>query len=152
MPLQITVVTAERTVLSRSDATRVIVPTTEGQITLLPSHAPLMASVAIGELIIVSLDGQDAIAVHGGFLQIAKDTITILADAAEHADEIDEERTEAARQRAQRRLAGERILPDESAIDMLRARLAMERALTRLKVRRRRRGGVSGVPSMVERG
>jgi F-type H+-transporting ATPase subunit epsilon len=147
MPLQLTVVTAERTVLSRTDVQRAIVPTTEGQVTLLPSHAPLMASLAIGELLVVHPGGTEAIAVHGGFVQIVGDTVTILADAAEHADDIDEARVEAARQRAQRRLAGERITPDESAVDMLRARLAMERALTRLKVRRRRRV-VTGAPSM----
>ncbi|MFN8638247.1 MAG: ATP synthase F1 subunit epsilon [Dehalococcoidia bacterium] len=150
MPLHLTVVTAERTVLDRADVTRVIVPTTEGQITLLPSHAPLMASLAIGELIAVTPAGQEPIAVHGGFVQIVHDTVTILADAAEHADDIDEARVEAARQRAQRRLAGERISTDEGQVDLLRARLSMERALVRLKVRRRRRP--TGAPSMSERG
>ncbi len=150
MPLQLTVVTAERTVLSRSDVARVIIPTTEGQITVLPSHAPLMASLAIGELIAVTPAGQEVMAVHGGFVQVVNDTVTILADAAEHADEIDEERVEAARQRAQRRLAGEHITPEEGQVDLLRARLALERALARQKVRRRRRA--TGVPSMAERG
>ncbi len=149
MPLHLTVVTAERTVLDRADVTRVIVPTTEGQITLLPSHAPLMASVAIGELIAYTPAGAEVMAVHGGFVQIVADTVTILADAAEHADDIDEERVEAARQRAQRRLAGEHVSADEGQLDVLRARLSMERALTRLKVRRRRRG--TGAPSMAER-
>lgn len=149
MPLHLTVVTAERTVLDRTDVTRVIVPTTEGQITLLPSHAPLMASLAIGELVAVTPAGQEPMAVHGGFVQIVNDTVTILADAAEHADDIDEARVEAARQRAQRRMAGERISSEEGQVDILRARLSMERALVRLKVRRRRRG--SGAPSMSER-
>jgi F-type H+-transporting ATPase subunit epsilon len=139
MPLHLTVVTAERTVFDRGDVLRVIVPTTEGQITLLPSHAPLMASLAIGELIAVTPAGQEAMAIHGGFLQIVRDTVTVLADAAEHADEIDEARAEAARQRAQRRLAGERITAEEGQVDLLRARLAVERALIRVKVRRRRR-------------
>jgi F-type H+-transporting ATPase subunit epsilon len=139
MPLHLTVVTAERTVFDRGDVLRVIVPTTEGQITLLPSHAPLMASLAIGELVAVTPAGQEAMAIHGGFLQIVRDTVTVLADAAEHADEIDEARAEAARQRAQRRLAGERITAEEGQVDLLRARLAVERALIRVKVRRRRR-------------
>ena len=151
MPLQLTVVTAERTVLSRSDVTRVIIPTTEGQITVLPSHAPLMASLAIGELIAVTPAGSEAMAVHGGFVQVVHNIVTILADAAEHADDIDEARVEAARERAQRRLAGERILTDETQVDMLRARVAVERAQVRLKVRRRRRV-VTGTPSLSERG
>jgi len=151
MPLQLTIVTAERTVFSRPDVLRVIIPTTEGQITVLPSHAPLMASLAIGELIAVSPAGPEAMAVHGGFVQVIRNTVTILADAAEHADDIDEERVEAARFRAQRRLTGERILPDETQVDMLRARISMERATVRLKVRRRRRV-VTGAPSLSERG
>ena len=151
MPLQLTVVTAERTVLSRSDVTRVIIPTTEGQITVLPSHAPLMASLAIGELIAFTPMGSEAMAVHGGFVQVVRNVVTILADAAEHVDEIDEARVEAARERAQRRLAGERIVPDESQVDILRARLAMDRALVRLKVRRRRRAPVV-LPSGADRG
>ena len=151
MPLQLTVVTAERTVMSSSDVTRVTIPTTEGQITVLPSHAPLMASLAIGELIAVTPLGTDVMAVHGGFVQVVHNIVTILADAAEHADDIDEARVEAARERAQRRLAGEHLVPDESQVDLLRARLAMERALVRLKVRRRRRVP-TGVPSGVERG
>ena len=150
MPLQLTVVTAERTVLSRSDVTRVIIPTTEGQITVLPSHAPLMASLAIGELIAFTPAGAEAMAVHGGFVQVVHNVVTILADAAEHADDIDEARVEAARERAQRRIAGERVVLEESQVDLLRARLAMERALVRLKVRRRRRV-VTGVPSGAER-
>lgn len=149
MPLHLTVVTAERTVLDRADVARVIVPTTEGQITVLPSHAPLMASLAIGELVAITPSGAEPLAVHGGFIQVVGDTVTILADAAEHADEIDEERAEAARERAQRRLAGDRTTLTEGQVDVLRARLAMERALARMKVRRRRRG--TGVPSMAER-
>lgn len=149
MPLHLIVVTAERTVLDRADVARVIVPTTEGQITLLPSHAPLMASVAIGELVAVTAAGQEAMAVHGGFVQIVNDTVTILADAAEHADDIDEARAEAARERAQRRLAGERITSEEGQVNLVRARLSMERALVRVKVRRRRRG--TGAPAMSDR-
>ncbi len=149
MPLHLIVVTAERTVLDRTDVQRVIVPTTEGQITLLPMHAPLMASLAIGELVAVTPAGPEAIAVHGGFVQIVRDTVTILADAAERAEDIDEERAEAARARAQRRLAGDRITTEEGQVDILRARLSMERALIRVKVRRRRRG--SGAPAMTDR-
>jgi F-type H+-transporting ATPase subunit epsilon len=151
MPLSLTVVTAERTVLERDDVLRLIVPTTEGQITILPSHAPLMASLAIGEMIAVVPGGSEPMVVHGGFIQVARDRVTVLADAAEHADEIDEARAEAARERAQRRLAGQHVSPDETgAIEVLRAQLALQRALMRLNVRRRRRGG--GTPGAVPAG
>ncbi|MSQ41558.1 MAG: ATP synthase F1 subunit epsilon [Dehalococcoidia bacterium] len=144
MPLALSVVTQERTVLERRDVLRLIVPTTEGQITVLPSHAPLMASLAIGELVVVVPGQQIPLAIHGGFIQVARDEVTVLADAAEHVEEIDEQRAEAARERAQRRLAGPRAGPE--AVDLLRAQLALQRALVRLRVRRRR-GGATGVPS-----
>jgi F-type H+-transporting ATPase subunit epsilon len=149
VPLHLTVVTAERTILDREDVTRLIVPTVEGQITILPSHAPLMTALGIGEMVAVTPSGDEPMVVHGGFLQVVANRVTVLADAAEHVDEIDEARAEEARQRAQRRLAGEHIHPEEGQVDLLRARLAMQRALTRINIRRRRRG--TGAPTMSER-
>jgi F-type H+-transporting ATPase subunit epsilon len=147
MPLSLSVVTAERTILTREDVQRLIVPTTEGQITVLPSHAPLMASIGYGELLAVCPGETIAMAVFGGFLQVTHDQVTVLAAVAERAEDINEERAEAARERAARRLAGQHAGPE--ALNLLRARLAMERALVRLRVRRRR--SATGVPSMSER-
>ena len=141
MPLRLSVVTQERTVLERDDVQRLIVPTLEGQITVLPMHAPLMAGLAVGEMVVVVPGGEIVLAIHGGFLQVARDEVSVLADAAEHAEEIDEARAEAARQRAEARLTGAR----EPDLDVLRAQLALQRALVRLRVRRRRGG--TGVPS-----
>ena len=143
MPLTLSIVTQERTVLERDDVLRLIVPTTEGQITVLPSHAPLMASLAIGEMVVIAPGEEVALAVHGGFLQVARDMVTVLADVAEHADEIDEARADAARQRAEERLAGPHAAPE--AVDLLRAQLSLQRSLLRLRVRRRR--SPTGVPS-----
>ena len=145
MPLSLSVVTAERTVLQRDDVQRLIVPTTEGQITILPSHVPLMTALGFGEMVAVTPQGPIAMAIFGGFLQVARNVVTVLADSAERADEIDEARAEAARERAQRRISG--VAPDrDEAIDQLRAQLALQRALLRLRVRRRH--GATGVPSM----
>lgn len=144
MPLTLTVVTAERTVLERDDVARLIVPTTEGQITVLPSHAPLMASLAIGELIAVTAEGEQPMVVHGGFLQVVADQVSVLADAAEHSDDIDEERAEAARERAEQRLAGPRTTEGVGQLDLLRAQASLRRSLMRLRVKRRRG---SGAPS-----
>ena len=140
MPLKLSVVTAERTVLEREDEQRLIVPTTEGQITLLPSHAALMASLDIGEMIAVVDGRQDPIVVHGGFIQVLRDEVSVLADAAEHVDEIDETRAEAARQRAQERIEG-RVTTD-LAIDIGRARRSLLRAQARIRARRRHGRGV----------
>ena len=144
MPLSLSIVTQERTVLERDDVRRLIVPTTEGQITVLPSHAPLMASLAIGEMVAITLDEEITIAIHGGFMQVAADRVTVLADVGERVDEIDEARAEAARERAEQRLAGARSAAE--AVDLLRAQLALQRALLRLRVHRRR-GSPTGVPS-----
>lgn len=148
MPLALSIVTADRTVLERDDVQRLVVPTTEGQITILPSHAALMASLTIGEMIAYTPGGPIALAIHGGFIQVVRDEVSVLADAAEHAEEIDEARAEAARERAARRIEG-RIVPDAGALDLLRAQLALQRALIRLRVRRRRMA--TGVPTMRER-
>ena len=144
MPLSLSIVTQERTVLERDDVRRLIVPTTEGQITVLPSHAPLMASLAIGEMVAIAPDDESSMAIHGGFIQVARDQVTVLADAAERVDEIDEARAEAARERAEQRLTGAPSAAE--AIDLLRAQLALQRALLRLRVRRRR-GSPTGAPS-----
>ena len=143
MPLKLSVVTAQREISSRDDVQRLIVPTTEGQITVLPSHAALMASLDVGELL-AFVDGRpEPMVVHGGFIQVLHDEVTVLADAAEHVDEIDEARAEAARSRAQERVEGRITL--EEALDMARARRSLTRAQVRIRVRRKHRG--TGVPS-----
>ena len=143
MSLSVTIVTQERTVLERDDVERLIVPTIEGQITVLPKHAALMASLASGEMTMVALGDETSFAIHGGFIHVVDDRVTVLADAAEHVDEINEARAEAARERAEQLTAG----PTAGAetVDLLRAQLSVRRALLRLRVKRRRAG--TGAPS-----
>ena len=143
MPLSLNVVTPERTLLQREDIARITAPATEGQITILARHAALMTSLDMGELTIVTPEGVIAMVVFGGFLQVSDDQVSVLADAAERWDEIDEDRAEAARQRAEERLGGPRDAAE--ALDLLRAQAALRRSLLRLRVRRRRRG--AGVPA-----
>ena len=145
MPLSLSIVTAERSVLQRDDVSKIVTPTSEGQITVLPSHAALMASLDIGEMVVHTPEGSQPIVILGGFFQIASDEVTVLADAAEHIDDIDEERAEAAQERAQTRLEGGDGEVPEGALDLLRAQLALRRALMRLNVKRRRAG--TGAPS-----
>ena len=145
MPLKLSLVTADRTVLERDDVTRLVVPGLDGQLTLLPSHAALMVSLGFGEMIAYTPDGVEPIAIHGGFLQIANDEVSVLADAAEHADDINEERADSARQRAEERIAGRSQAVGEGQFDLLRAQLSIQRAMLRLRVRRRKHG--SGAPS-----
>jgi F-type H+-transporting ATPase subunit epsilon len=137
VPLTLSIVTPERTTLERNDVARLVVPSTDGQITILPSHAALMASLAIGEMIAYLPEGMEPIAIHGGFIQVVNDEVSVLADAAERIEEIDEARAEAARDRARSRLEGGAPI-DQGSLDLLRAQLALQRALIRLKVKRHR--------------
>ena len=146
MPLSVTIVTAERTALQRDDVTKLVVPTTEGQITVLPGHAALMASLAIGELLVYAGAEVTPFVVHGGFIQVAHDEVSFLADAAETIDEIDEARADAARERAEQRVAGGASSGGEGSVDTLRAQLSLRRALIRLHMKRRAGRG-AGVPS-----
>lgn len=129
------IVTAERIVFS-DDVSMVIAPGIEGELGILPRHAPLMTALTEGELT-VRRPGQEEVhmAVSGGFMEVRPDRVTILADAAERAEEIDLERAEAARRRAQELLTGR-----PPGVDLVRAEHALRRSQVRLKVARRYRG------------
>ena len=136
--LRLDIVTAERVVYSE-DVDMVIAPGVEGQLGILPHHAPLMTTLQAGELRVKRGGEEDSLAISGGFLEVRPDRVIVLADAAERAEEIDIARAEAAKQRAEQRLADKHI----PGLDEARAETAMRRALARLtvaeKVRRRRK-------------
>jgi len=128
------IVTAERVVYS-ADVDAVVAPGIEGQLGILPQHAPLMTMLQPGELMVRSDGEEELIFISGGFLEVRGDKVIVLADTAERAEEIDVNRAEAAKNRAEERLT-ERILADA---DLERARAAMLRSLVRLKVAEKRR-------------
>ena len=140
--LQCEIVTAERRVYA-GEATQVVAPTTSGEVTILPRHAPLLTALAPG-VIELGRPGQDdlLLAVGGGFMEVANDRVVILADSAERADEIDADRARRARERAEALLKQR-----ESDLEFAKAEAALRRALARLKVveraqyRRGRRAG-----------
>jgi F-type H+-transporting ATPase subunit epsilon len=144
VPLKVDIVTAERLVYSEEGVERLIVPGVEGELGVLTLHAPLLTMMQPGVLRIVKGGDEVEMAITGGFIEVRQNRVTILADAAERAEEIDTVRAEEARRRAQRRLE-ERA----SEEDLARAEASLARALVRLKVverRRRRRGGVPPGP------
>ncbi|NOZ28091.1 MAG: F0F1 ATP synthase subunit epsilon [Chloroflexi bacterium] len=137
------VVTAERVVYS-GEADMVIAPGVEGEMGILPNHAPLMTALTYGELVIRKEGEEDVlIAIGGGFMEVNGNRVTILADSAERAEEIDISRAEAARRRAEERLRQRH----QENIDFARAEAALRRSLVRLrvaeKVRRRRERSTS---------
>ena len=131
------IVTAERVVFS-DDVDVVVAPGIEGQLGILPHHAPLMTMLLPGELQVRQGGEEISMAISGGFLEVRPDRIIVLADAAERADEIDIARAEEAKRRAEEML--KRPIPE---VDMARAEAALRRSLARLKVgaRRRKRSG-----------
>jgi F-type H+-transporting ATPase subunit epsilon len=108
----------------------VVVPGSEGYFGVLPGHAPLLATLGIGELSYRKGREEFHLAVAGGFAEVRNDKVIVLADTAERPAEIDRERAERARQRAEQRLAG-RSAED---VDYARAMRALARALARLQV------------------
>jgi F-type H+-transporting ATPase subunit epsilon len=138
MPLTVEIVTVEKTVLQESGVDEVIAPGVEGQLAVLPQHAAFMTMLAPGELILKKGGEEIPFAVTGGFFEVLRDRIIVLADAAERADEIDIARAEEARERA--RIALERR---ESIEDLAGVQASLQRALIRLRVAENRRRRVS---------
>jgi F-type H+-transporting ATPase subunit epsilon len=136
--LHVRIVTAQETIFD-DEAEMVIAPGSEGQLGILPRHAPLLTTLALGELRVRQHGVDESIFVAGGFLEVNRDVVTILADDAERATEIDEQRAAAARQRAQQ-LLERRDLGKEAAAA---AAAELERAVGRLRVAEihRQRGG-----------
>lgn len=136
--LKLDIVTAERVVYSE-DVDMIVAPGIEGQLGILPHHAPLMTTLQAGELRVKRGGDEDTLAISGGFLEVRPDRVIILADSAERAEEIDMERAEAAKQRAEQRLANRRA----PGLDEARSEAALRRAIARLmvaeKVKRRRK-------------
>ncbi|MBI4283476.1 MAG: F0F1 ATP synthase subunit epsilon [Chloroflexi bacterium] len=136
--IRIDIVTAEQVVYS-NEVDVVVAPGIQGQLGILPHHAPLMTTLEPGELV-VRKDGEEvSLCISGGFLEVRPDKVIVLADAAERCEEIDIARAEEAKRRAQERLA--HPIPE---VDLARAQAALSRSLARLKVgeRRKRRQGL----------
>lgn len=132
------IVTGERRVYA-GEVAEVVAPSINGQITILPRHAPLLCALMPGELRLVRPGEEDLLlAVGGGFLEVRDDKVVILADSAERADEIDIERARRAREQAER-LLRQKI----SDVEFAKAEAALRRSMARLRVaeRLRTRGG-----------
>ena len=127
------VVTAEGMVFS-DDVNMIVAWGTEGQLGILPHHAPLMTMLRPGDLLIRKDNEEEYLAISGGFLEVRPDKVVILADSCERAEEIDVSRAEAAKRRAEEMLKGR---PPE--VDAAAAEAALRRSLARLKVAEKKR-------------
>jgi F-type H+-transporting ATPase subunit epsilon len=127
--LHVTIVTAQQTIYD-GEAEMVIAPGSEGQLGILPRHAPLLTTLQLGELRVREHGVDEGIFVAGGFLEVNRNVVTILADDAERASEIDEAHAEEARRRAQALLSN----PSITAAAEAEATAELERAIGRLRV------------------
>ena len=127
--IRLDIVTAERAVYAE-DVDMVIAPGVEGQLGILPHHAPLMTTLQAGELRVKKGGEEVSLVISGGFLEVRPDKVVVLADAAERVEEIDVARAEEAKSRAQERLVEKRA----PGIDEAQAEAALLRSLARLKV------------------
>jgi len=126
--LHVKVVTAEGELYS-GEATMVSAPGIDGQLGILPRHAALLTFLKPGTLRIELHDAEEPIYVTGGFLEVANNRVTVLADAAEHAENIDQARAEAARHAARERLA-----QAQSDVERSEAMGELQHAVGRLRV------------------
>lgn len=130
MPFRLEIVTADREVFA-DDVEFVVVPGSEGELGILPRHAPLISSLKAGELRMRRAGQVEFFAIGGGFVQIRSDKVVVLADDAQHSEEIDESRAQEARERAETELRDH----PERAADAVRA---LHYAQVRLQVAQRR--------------
>ena len=132
--LKLKIATPEK-VIYENDVFQVSIPTMDGEITVLPNHVPLVSVLKAGEMKIVDKDGEQILAVSGGFLEVrGQNEIVILADNAERATEIDIDRAEQARLRAEELMKQTKSVED---VDFAKLQTMMEREMNRVRVGRK---------------
>ncbi|MDQ6682173.1 MAG: F0F1 ATP synthase subunit epsilon [Chloroflexota bacterium] len=133
MPIQLEIVSPERRAFT-DEVDMVVVPGIDGQLGILPHHTPLISALGIGELKIRKGGTEQVLLISGGFVEVRPDRVVVMADIAEHSDEIDEARAVEARKRAEQELQ-----QAESGVDVARIRAALQTALMRERIATRRR-------------
>ena len=135
MKMNLQIITQEKTAYS-GEVDQLTVPTTDGEITILADHIPLITALNHGELVIKNDGKETPMAVCGGFIEVKKNQITVITDIAERVEEIDEKKAQEAKIRAQKLLEEKDRLSDVAFAD---ATSMLERSLARLKLAKRRR-------------
>jgi F-type H+-transporting ATPase subunit epsilon len=136
--LTLEIVTPDRALL-REEVDEVVVPGSQGEFGVLPGHTPLLSTLKIGELWYRQGQEKHYLAIAFGFVEVLPDRVTVLAQVGERAQEIDVQRAERARQRAEQRLAQAQPHLTQIDFDIERARVALMKSLLRLQVASRAR-------------
>src|SRR6476659_2556097 len=134
MPILLEIVTPERLAYS-DEVDAVVLPGSEGEMGVLPHHAPLVSTLGVGELRIRKGGSEESVAIVGGFVQVRPDRVVVMAETADMASEIDLERAQEARREAERALEGD---AQTDTVDLYAARAALQTALLRIRVAERR--------------
>lgn len=132
MPIHVEVVTEERKVFEEPEADMVLIPASEGEMGVLPHHAPVLTTLGFGELIIRKGNAEERFAIFGGVVDVRPDKVVVLADLAESSFDLDEEAIAAARERAAKMMA-EGVPEAENRV----ATLELRRAELALKIKNR---------------
>ncbi|MFW5696202.1 MAG: ATP synthase F1 subunit epsilon [Phototrophicaceae bacterium] len=138
MPIHVEIVSQERKVFEEEFADMVLIPAVEGQMGVLPRHAPTVATLGFGELVVKKGNAQESFAIFGGVVDVRPGKVVVLAELASSSFDIDEEAAEAARARAQRLLV-EGVPEDERRA----ATLELRRANLELQISRKMRASSS---------
>jgi F-type H+-transporting ATPase subunit epsilon len=133
MPIRLEIVTPERRVYD-DDVDAVALPGSEGELGVLPHHAPLLSLLGAGELRVRKGGAEESFAIVGGFVQVRPDKVVVMAETADLAAEIDIERAQEARRDAERALEAGLVEP----ADLAQARAALQAAMVRIRVAERR--------------
>ena len=133
MPIQLEVVSPERRAYT-DEVDMVIVPGIDGQLGILPHHTRLITALGTGELRIKKGGTEQSLLISGGFVEVRPDKVVVMADLAEHSDEIDEARAVEARKRAEAELES-----THDPVDLARVRASLQTALMRERIATRRR-------------
>jgi F-type H+-transporting ATPase subunit epsilon len=126
--LNLEVITPERLVL-REQVDEVVAPAVNGELGVLPEHTPLISQLKTGVLTYRQGNQSRRMHVSGGFIEVASDSVSVLSDVAERPEEIDVDRAQRSKERAERRLASK-----EEDIDLYRAELKLQRAIVRIEL------------------
>jgi F-type H+-transporting ATPase subunit epsilon len=133
VPLQLDIVTPEKLAYS-DEVDAVTLPGSEGELGVLPHHAPLVSTLGAGELRLRKAGAEESFAIVGGFLQVLPDKVVVMAETADMASEIDLERAQEARRQAEQALEGGFV----EGADLAAARAQLQAALIRIRVAERR--------------
>lgn len=133
MPLKLEIVSPERRAFT-DEVDMVVVPGIDGQLGILPHHTRLISALGTGELKIKKGGTEQSMLISGGFVEVRPDKVVVMADLAEHSDEIDEAKAVEARKRAEAQLEQTR-----DPVDIARVRAALQTALMRERIATRRR-------------